>query len=251
VIKQLVLALVLVGLTTAADQMTAASAQFPPSALGAESPMRGSPHPVRPTARVLKVAWHHQQHNLSCEAAALRMALSFEGVNVDELTLMRFMGYDLRPARFDARGRLVRWGDPNSAYVGNPDGHIQRYTGYGVYFAPVARAAVAAGAHVVAAGSGLYGSGVSAQAVYNAVLDGHPVVAWISNTYHRVPLSAYVAYDGARVYYTLNEHAVTIVGVRPGAVLIDDPWFGPAWHTKAQFESAYATFGQMAVVIVA
>jgi len=198
---------------------------------------------VLPSARVLQVAWHHQEHRLSCEAAALRMALSFVGVSADELALMRFMGYDTRPALFDAKGRLVRWGDPNQAYVGNPDGVIQRFTGYGVYSGPVARAVVAAGAGLIASGS------ISPQAVYNAVLAGHPVVAWISNTYHRVPLSSYVAYDGRRVYYTLTEHAVTIVGVRPGAVLINDPWFGPAWHSKAQFESAYATFGNMAVVV--
>jgi uncharacterized protein YvpB len=177
------------------------------------------------------------------------MALAYTGVNLDELTLMSYMGYDLRPARFDASGRLVMWGDPNAAYVGNPDGHIERYTGYGVYAGPVARAVLAAGRHVIAAGSGLYGSAVSPQTVYDAVLDGHPVVAWISNTYRHVPLQSYLAYDGSRVSYTLTEHAVTIAGVRPGGVFIDDPWFGPAWHTKAQFEAAYSTFGDMAVVV--
>jgi uncharacterized protein YvpB len=201
------------------------------------------------TQRVLDIAWRHQAHALSCEAAALEMALSYFGVRQDELTLMGLMGYDRRPARFDARGRLIAWGDPNSAYVGNPDGSIYRYTGYGVYFAPVARAAAASGVHVLAAGSGLYGTGVSPQALYGAVLEGHPAVVWISNTYHRVALSSYIAYDGRQVWYTLTEHAVTLIGVRPGAVLIDDPWFGRAWHTKAEFESAYATFSQMAVVL--
>lgn len=177
------------------------------------------------------------------------MALSYEGINLDEMTLMDYMGIDRRPARFDWRGRLVTWGDPNQAYVGNPDGQIVHYTGYGVYFGPVALAVVAAGGHVLAAGSGLYGSRVSPQTVYNAVLDGNPVVAWISNTYHRVPLTTYVAYDGSKVSYTLTEHAVTLVGVRPGAVLINDPWFGRAWHSMAQFESAYSTFGDMAVVV--
>jgi len=40
-----------------------------------------------------------------------------------------------------------------------------------------------------------------------------------------------------------------VIGVRPGEVLINDPWFGQAWHPKAQFESAFRTFGNMAVVI--
>ena len=201
------------------------------------------------TRRVLEVPLYHQAHRLSCEAAALRMALAYEDISADELTLIADMGHDLRPARFDVHGRLAAWGDPAAAYVGNPDGRITAYTGYGVYSAPVARAARTAGATVLAEGSGLYGSGIAPALVYRAILEGHPVVAWISNTYHAVPLASYVSYDGATVRYTLTEHAVTLIGVRPDAVLINDPWFGQAWHPKAQFESAYRTFAQMAVVL--
>jgi uncharacterized protein YvpB len=203
----------------------------------------------RPAERVLDVGWQHQAHNLTCEAAALRMALSYYGISVDELTLLAYMTRDARVATFDAQGRLVKWGDPAQGFVGNPDGRIERYTGYGVYYQPISLAAMLAGANVVEAGSGLYGSAVPPADVYNALLDGHPVVAWISNTYHRVPLARYVAYDGASVGYTLTEHAVTLIGVRPDAVLINDPWFGRAWHAKAQFESAYSTFDGMAVVL--
>jgi len=113
----------------------------------------------------------------------------------------------------------------------------------------VALAAMLAGANVVEAGSGLYGARIPPAHVYQAVLDGHPVVAWISNTYRQVDLERYVAYDGANVRYTLTEHAVTIIGVRRDAVRINDPWFGRAWHPKAQFESAYRTFAEMAVVV--
>src|SRR5258708_7196786 len=199
--------------------------------------------------RVLDVAWHHQAHSLTCEAAALRMALSSYGIWVDELILISYMSRAPGPAMFDAQGRLVAWGDPARGFVGNPDGRIERYTGYGVYDQPVALAALGAGADVVQAGSGLYGSPVPPGDVYGAVLEGHPVVAWISNTYHRVALAHYVAYDGADVGYTLTEHAVTVIGVRPDAVLINDPWFGQSWHPKAQFESAYSTFADMAVVV--
>ncbi|TMF88870.1 MAG: hypothetical protein E6I11_00530 [Chloroflexi bacterium] len=207
-----------------------------------------SPEP-QPTERVLNVGWAHQAHNLSCEAAALKMALSYYGIDTDELRLISFMSRDSRPARFDTSGHLMRWGDPAAGFVGNPDGRIQRYTGYGVYYQPVALAAMLAGANVVEAGSGLYGSPVPPAHIYQAVLDGHPVVAWISNTYHQVDLAWYVAYDGATVRYTLTEHAVTIIGVRRDAVLINDPWFGRAWHPKEQFESAYRTFADMAIVL--
>lgn len=208
-----------------------------------------SAQPSPPSERVLDIPWHHQQHNLTCEAAALRMALSYYGIQADELTLISYMGRDPRPARFDSNGRLVAWGDPALGFVGDPDGHIERYTGYGVYNEPVAQAAVRAGANVQMSGAGLYGDPVAPSVLYRAVLSGHPVVAWISNTYHQVQLAHYVAFDGSPVAYTLTEHAVTVVGARPDAVLINDPWFGVAWHPKEQFESAYATFGDMAVVL--
>jgi uncharacterized protein YvpB len=226
----------------------------PPAASASPSPAMPLPAPSpatppRPAQRVLSLRIHYQQHNLTCEAAALEMALSYAGITAGELKLLAYMTRDPRPARFDSAGRLVSWGDPQKGFVGDPDGHIQTYGGYGVYFGPVAIAAVLAGAHVVDAGGGLYGSGISPTRVYDAVLDGHPVVAWISNTYRTASLSRYTAYDGATVWYTLTEHAVTVIGVRPGAVLIDDPWFGQAWHPKAQFEAAYATFKQMAVIV--
>src|SRR5207302_8132575 len=116
--------------------------------------------------RVLSICWLHQAHHLSCEAAALKMALSYFGVSPDELTLMAYMGYDERPARFDSRGHLVAWGDPNAAYGGKPDGSIYRYHGYGVYYAPVAIAAQRAGVPVAAAGSGPHCSGNATHASF-------------------------------------------------------------------------------------
>ena len=202
-----------------------------------------------PDERILDIAWHHQEHNLTCEAAALKMALSYYSIDAGELTLLGYMGDDARPAIFDAGGRLTMWGDPAVGFVGNPDGRIERYTGYGVYFQPVARAAAQAGATVLESGSGLYGKPVPATDLYQALRHGHPAVAWISNAYRQAPLRHYTAFDGASVSYTLTEHAVTLIGVHPDAVLIDDPWFGRAWHPKDQFESAYATFAGMAVVL--
>lgn len=223
----------------------------PSPAVEAPSP---SPEPTpspapRPTERVLDITIHYQEHNLTCEAAALKMALAYEGITVDEMTLVGYMTNDRRPAQFDSKGRLVAWGDPAQSFVGDPDGHIERLTGYGVYFGPVAAAADRAGAHAIKAGGGLYGTAIAPSEVYDAVLDGHPVVAWISNTYRTVNLSRYTAFDGATVSYTLTEHAVTLAGVRPDAVLINDPWFGQHWHSKAQFEAAYRTFDNMAVIV--
>jgi uncharacterized protein YvpB len=247
------IALVLLALAMAAcaaSPRVVAVAPSPTPAVEASPFPEPSPSPTpRPTERVLDIEIHFQQHNLTCEAAALKMALAYEGINVDEMTLVGYMTNDRRPAKLDAKGRLVSWGDPARGFVGDPDGRLERLTGYGVYFGPVANAATRAGAHALKAGGGLYGSAIAPSEVYDAVLDGHPVVAWISNTYETATLSHYTAFDGATVAYTLTEHAVTLIGVRPDAVLINDPWFGRHWHSKAQFEAAYRTFDNMAVIV--
>jgi uncharacterized protein YvpB len=245
------LALALAGCSANTAHPALVTHASPSAAAPSPSPDPAPTPSLRPTERVLDIKIHYQEHNLTCEAAALKMALAYEGITVDEMTLVGYMTNDPRPAKFDTRGNLVAWGDPAQGFVGNPDGHIQRLTGYGVYYQPVAFATLLAGANVVTAGGGLYGSAIPPSAVYDAVLDGHPVVAWISNTYRTVNLSRYTAYDGATISYTLTEHAVTVIGVRPDAVLINDPWFGQHWHTKAQFEAAYATFQQMAVIVAA
>src|SRR5258708_18067125 len=80
-----------------------------PSPVEAPSP---SPEPTpspapRPTERVLDIKIHYQEHNLTCEAAALKMALAYEGITVDEMTLVGYMTNDRRPPQFDSKGRFV------------------------------------------------------------------------------------------------------------------------------------------------
>jgi uncharacterized protein YvpB len=74
-------------------------------------------------------------------------------------------------------------------------------------------------------------------------------VAWVTNDYRRGSVRTWVAWDGATVPYTLNEHAVLVVGVTPGSVLVNDPMKGQVWLGRSEFETAYATFDDMAVVI--
>jgi uncharacterized protein YvpB len=201
---------------------------------------------VLPGARagLVEVAPARQEHPLTCEVASLRMALRARGIEMDELALLQLTGTDPRPAELDAGGAIRRWGDPNQVFVGDPDGHEYNHTGYGVYAAPVARAAERAGASVV-----VEGTAVAPSAVYSAVTAGHPVVAWVTNDFQRGAVRTWVAWDGSTVTYTPTEHAVLVVGVTPTAVLVNDPLAGQAWHGRDEFEAAYATLGNMAVIV--
>jgi uncharacterized protein YvpB len=231
----------------AAGRPASARSSSPPSAPASPAAAPPTPTPAAapppPTARVLPIAEHHQERRATCEVAALLMALAGEGIVTSESDLLAVTGVDRTPPRVQA-GALVAWGDPYVAFVGDPDGSPTEHTGYGVYAPPIARAAAAVGGRV-----GRSGTGIAPSDLYAAVIAGHASVAWVSNTYSRVDLGSWTAFDGRAVPYSLHEHAVAVIGVDGGRVLLDDPWFGQSWHAKAEFEAAYATFDDMAVVL--
>jgi uncharacterized protein YvpB len=200
--------------------------------------------PPSPRAGLIEIPIQLQEHPVTCEVASLRMALAGRGIATSEEALLSVIGVDRRPAQVDGGGAVVQWGDPNRTFVGDPDGHITQHTGYGVYSGPIARAAAAEGATVLAAGTG-----IAPAAIYGGVIQGHPSVAWVTSEYRRSTVATWRAWDGASIDYTLDEHAVLVIGVTPAQVLIDDPFRGQIWVAKTQFESAYATFGDMAVTI--
>src|SRR5207248_1405735 len=100
------------------------------------------------------------------------------------------------------------------------------------------------GARVAAAGTA-----IGPKAVYSAVISGRPVVAWVTSDYARGSVSTWQAWDGSVILWTPTEHAVTVLGITPTYVLINDPWWGQVWKTRGVFEASYATLGDMAVIL--
>lgn len=189
------------------------------------------------------VAFHGQAYALSCEAAALQMALSHEGLSVTQAQLLNGMGIDARAGFYS--GGVVRWGDPNSEFVGSPSGSEFDLTGYGVYEAPVARTAAQMGGEVDSAAA--Y---VTLASVYQALLEGHPVEAWISADWRYHAPRPWLAFDGHWILYAgPAEHAVLLVGVDPSGVYVYNPISGVRWVSKPAFEGAFASYRNMAVII--
>jgi len=194
-------------------------------------------------SRVLNVPWYHQAYVLSCESAALRMGLAFQGIATTDKAVLDIIGSDLRGPVFDSSG--MHWGDPFATFVGNVNGSEVALTGYGTYYPTIAHAATVLGGHVLRSGQNIMPA-----ELYDAVLNGHPAVVWV--TYHWVRLTRkdYVAFDGKTVTYAgPGEHAVTLVGVQPTRVLINNPSTGVEWIDKATFEAIYAIYDHMAVIL--
>jgi uncharacterized protein YvpB len=199
--------------------------------------------PAASESRLLNVPVYYQAYVLSCEEAALRMALAYEGIQATDAQILALIGIDWSAATYDSSG--LRWGDPYTSFVGNPNGSEVYLSGYGTYYPNIARAAAALGGNVLRAGEG-----IAPADLYTAVLAGHPVVAWVTYQWVSAQRSDYVAFDGRTIPYAGPvEHAVAVVGVTSTSVYINDPDFGQYQVSKAVFEAAYATYNQMAVVL--
>ena len=216
----------------------------PPPIDFAEKPPTPAPTPP-PVAgsRVIDVPWYRQAYGLSCEEASLRMALAHQGISTTDAAILDIIGTDERPAYSD--GGVLRWGNPYTVFVGNPNGSEVALTGYGTYYPTLARAAAVLGGHVLRSGER-----ISPTTLYGATLAGHPAVVWITYRWVAATHKDYVAFDGRRIPYAGPvEHAVTASGVSPAAILINDPLLGVSWIPRGTFERAYATYNQMAVIL--
>ena len=195
-----------------------------------------------------EVPYFRQVYELSCEEAALQMALGHDLINVSQAQVLNDIGIDWR-ASYTTSDGVLHWGDPYTNFVGDPNGSEVALTGYGTFFSTITRVASAYGA---ASGERVLtaAEGVAPQDVYSAVLGNHPAVVWVSFDWKFHPYGQWLAFDGRWVQYEGPvEHAVTIAGVTAGSVLVYNPWFGPQWIDKATFEAAYATYNRMAVIL--
>jgi hypothetical protein len=171
------------------------------------------------------------------------MALAYRGITTDDSAILDLIGADSRRPLY--RDGVLRWGDPYTTFVGDVRGSELALTGYGTYHPTIATAATALGGTVLARGEG-----ISPQSVYSYVLDGHPTVTWVAYQWVAAARSDYIAFDGVTVPYAGPvEHSVTLAGVSPTSVLINDPDAGQYWIPKSTFESAYETYNRMAVVL--
>ena len=179
-----------------------------------------------------------QQHALSCEVAALKMALAFRGVNVSEETLLSQVGVDPTPHN----GNI--WGNPYQGFVGNVDGR-QMMDGFGVYWGPIAKAARNyRGAQEF--------EGWSVNQLTDALLAGNPVVIWVyagsgAATSWNTP-------DGQKIFALRNEHAVTAVGFvgkadNPSHVIVNDPLVGQVYWSRADFDNKWGSYNRSGVVV--
>ena len=127
---------------------------------------------------------------LDCESAALAVALQTSGFSTDADVGVRRAAQATEGPAVLSRERPVTWGDPYEGFVGNVYGSESQFTGYGVYYPPIAAVAALAGATTIA---GPDGRPVRSR---RRLQLGHPVVVWTNFNFAYSHTSTWNAFDG-------------------------------------------------------
>ena len=199
---------------------TLASAASP--ALARAHPRRAGPLLTSPTAAtarpsatdpgsvLLNAPIIKQDLALDCELAALEVALAVQGIHANQDQIYQSLPLDPRPVQLGPDGYPERWGDPYADFVGDVNGYEPSFTGYGVYYPPILAAAQRYGA---TAHGGL---GWTVPEIVQQLRDGDSVVVWLTSDFKAHTPRYWTAWDGRRVPWAVGEHAVPVIGVRPG-----------------------------------
>ena len=181
---------------------------------------------------------------LDCETAALQQGLAYYGISVTQPALFALENADTRLPVMGANHTVLRWGNPYTNFVGYVNGSDSAPTGFGVYWPVILELARSHGLR-----NAIGGEGWAPSAIYAALGAGQPVQVWIETRFERVPLGTWTAWDGTAVRYSYAEHSVTLSGVSPTEVRVNDVLNASQyWVSKSLFEANFADFNNMAVI---
>lgn len=194
--------------------------------------------PERPVASRIDAPIVRQVFRNNCETAALSMLLATAGVDQDQRTLQEEIA---KAAPLDPEagpGGETVWGDPDEGFVGRVDGGGPA-GGFGVLQGPVAELAARWVDPVDL-------SGRDPGALYQRLLAGHAVMAWIGLS--DGPYETWRSPEGRDVTVNFGEHTVVLTGIEGDRLFVNDPLDGrrKVW-TKDEFESMWKLLDRRAL----
>ena len=206
---------------------------------------RGGGSAPTPATVTIPVPLIQQSMVLDCESAALQQGLAYYGIDVGQQQLFAQQRADVRPPVIGSNHDVLRWGNPYTNFVGYVNGSDWIPTGYGVYWPVILDLARNSGLPNAAGGEGF-----APGEIYSALAAGNPVQVWVQTRFARVPLGTWTAWDGTAVRYSYAEHSLTLTGVSPTQVRVNDVLDASQyWVSKSLFEANFADFNNMAVIL--
>ena len=170
-----------------------------------------------------------QSRPLTCESRSAADLLSFHGIAASEA---------------DVFGRIARSDNPDTGFVGDPDGPPGRLPpeGYGVHAEPVAAALIDLGLDAQAS------RGRSYEWLEEQTREARPVIVWITASCDLSKRAAMSDTRGRAFSVARGEHTVLVVSADGSGVTVVDPAGGfRRQFERAEFEAAWTLFDRMAI----
>lgn len=168
---------------------------------------------TQPNETILPVPFFEQQASFTCNIAAARMLLAYQGINVSEATLIGIIG----------SGGKRGSGDPNKGYIDD----------YGTYWDAVSRGVTSYRPNRIIT-SGLLSD------LINELVQGKPVMTWGQNGWSDPHEISWTTPDGKDIHAINGMHSTVVRGFRgpkenPTDIFLNDPWRGQYDIPVAEF----------------
>lgn len=186
----------------------------------------------------------HPELTLGCEVAALASILKYEGYDIDKVELANQLQKD--PQKLERLSDREFFGNMNDGFVGDIYG---RSRGHGVYYKPIQDLM----SLYIARHRVLNLTGSNLDEILYYVDKGVPVWTIVTTTYGRANDSKKAQWMTKRgmFEYSLEEHAVVIIGYNSTQVTIADPDGGIiTTKSREEFAAGMEAFGSQAIAYV-
>ncbi len=190
----------------------------------------------------LNVPLIRQQKAFFCNVTAASMVLQYRGVNVSQYDMYNRLPKDSTQRKVD--GDTITWGDPNSGFVGNPDGN----PGYGVHWGPISGAISGYGV------SNQVYRGMSTQQLAKEIAAGNPVIVWWWNGINGPNWETWKTPSGASVKGLSGMHSEVVVGFigsedNPVSFIVKDPRGSRRVISLSSFRYLWSFYGNTGMVV--
>jgi uncharacterized protein YvpB len=153
-----------------------------------------------------------------CEVTSLAMLLQYAGIRVGKMELARRLKKEEDPLMEDARGNILRWGDPDQGFVGDITG---KNKGYAVHAGPLQQLM-----EQYLPERTIDLTGEPFDALLRQIRNGKPVIVWTTAHFTSPTNWIYWQHHQQRIKATMDLHVVLLVGFDDRHVYVNNPWTG-------------------------
>lgn len=181
------------------------------------------------------------EYKNGCEATSLTMMLNYAGVNVSKDSVVAKVKRDPTPIKYDSKGNIIEWGNPELGFVGDITGKTPGYSIDPKALAPVINEYLP--------GKALDLTGTDYSELEKVLLSGRPIVTWITAKFTEPKISYTWTSNGVTVNSYFSQHAVLITGVDENNIYYNDPLTGEknSKIDKETFKSVWVKMGKKAL----